>query len=127
VDDLAPLYAQSRVFIAPTRYAAGIPMKVQESAAHGLPAAVTPLLARQLGWADGEAVTIGESADGFARACQRLYEDAALWETVRAGALARIAAECEPAAFSAKVAAALDAAAGLDRPAVEVRKRLVAS
>ncbi|CAN7203243.1 glycosyltransferase [Phenylobacterium sp. LjRoot219] len=112
VDDLQPLYAQSRVFIAPTRYAAGIPMKVQEAAARGLPAAVTPLLARQLGWADGEAVTVGESADAFARACQRLYQNAALWETVRAGAQARIAAECQPAAFAARVAEALDAAAG---------------
>lgn len=127
VDDLAPLYAQSRVFIAPTRYAAGIPMKVQESAAHGLPAAVTPLLARQLGWADGEAVTIGESAEGFARACQRLYQDAALWEAVRAGALARIAADCSPQAFEATVAAALDAAAGWSRPQAEVRRRLVVS
>jgi glycosyltransferase involved in cell wall biosynthesis len=113
VDDLQPLYARSRVFIAPTRYAAGIPMKVQEAAARGLPAAVTPLLSRQLGWRDGEAVTVGDSADEFARACQRLYEDAALWETVRAGALARVACECTPAAFGATVAAALDTAAGL--------------
>lgn len=126
VDDLTSLYAQSRVFIAPTRYAAGIPMKVQEAAARGLPAAVTPLLARQLGWADGEAVAVGESAEAFALACQRLYQDPALWETVRSGALARIAAECEPAAFAARVAAALDAAAGLQGPVSEVRLRLAA-
>lgn len=127
VDDLTPLYAQSRVFIAPTRYAAGIPMKVQEAAAHGLPAAVTPLLAGQLGWADGQAVTVGESAEAFARACQRLYQDAGLWEAVRAGALACVAAECEPAAFTAKVSGALDAAVGLLCPEVEVRLHLVAS
>jgi GT2 family glycosyltransferase len=112
VPDLAPLYAQSRVFIAPTRYSAGIPMKVHEAAARGLPVAATSLLARQLGWADGEALTVGDSAEAFARACSRLYDDAALWETVRAGALARVTAECEPAAFDAKVAAALKAAAG---------------
>lgn len=113
IDDLQPLYAQSRVFIAPTRYAAGIPMKVQEAAARGLPAAVTSLLSRQLGWRDGEAVTVGDSPEDFARACQRLYEDAALWEAVRAGALARVASECTPAAFNATVAAALETAAGL--------------
>ena len=113
VDDLEPLYAKSRVFIAPTRYAAGIPMKVHEAAARGLPCAVTSLLARQLGWDDGLAVVVGDSPDGFARACQRLYEDAALWEAVRAGALARIEAECAPDAFAATVAAALDGAAGL--------------
>jgi GT2 family glycosyltransferase len=112
VEDLAPLYAQSRVFVAPTRYAAGIPMKVHEAAARGLPCAVTSLLAAQLGWADGEALVIGDSPEAFARACQRLYEDAALWEAVRAGALARVAAECAPEAFAATVAQALEAAAG---------------
>jgi glycosyltransferase involved in cell wall biosynthesis len=112
VDDLQQLYARSRIFIAPTRYAGGIPMKVQEAAARGLPAATTSLLARQLGWADGEAVMVGDAPDDFARACQRLYQDAALWEAIRAGALSRIAAECAPEAFAATVAAALDAATG---------------
>jgi glycosyltransferase involved in cell wall biosynthesis len=87
-------------------------MKVQEAAARGLPAATTSLLARQLGWADGEAVMVGDAPDDFARACQRLYQDAALWEAIRAGALSRIAAECAPEAFAATVAAALDAATG---------------
>jgi len=111
VEDLTPLYAGSRVFIAPTRYAAGIPMKVHEAAAHGLPCAVTSLLAGQLGWADGVAVTVGDTPEAFARACQRLYEDAAVWEAVRAGALARIQAECSPKAFAATVEGALAAAA----------------
>ena len=112
VEDLELLYAQSRVFIAPTRYAAGIPMKVHEAAARGVPCAVTPLLARQLGWEDDKAVAVGDSAEAFARACQRLYDDAALWEAVRAGALARVEAECAPDSFAATVAAAIDAAAG---------------
>lgn len=113
VEDLQPLYALSRVFIAPTRYAGGIPMKVQEAAARGLPAATTTLLASQLGWRDGEALVVGDSPDAFARACQRLYQDAALWEAIRAGALARISAECAPQAFAATLAAALAAAAGV--------------
>jgi glycosyltransferase involved in cell wall biosynthesis len=112
VPDLTALYSQSRVFIAPTRYSAGIPMKVHEAAAHGLPVAATSLLARQLGWADGEALTVGDTADAFARACLRLYDDPFLWEKVRVGALGRVTAECEPAAFAAKVADALEAAAG---------------
>ena len=112
IEDIQHLYAKSRVFIAPTRYAAGIPMKVHEAAARGLPSAVTSLLARQLGWRDGEAVTVGDSPEEFALACQRLYEDAATWRTVRAGALSRVASECTPAAFTATVAAALETAAG---------------
>jgi glycosyltransferase involved in cell wall biosynthesis len=49
VENLDEIYDQSRIFIAPTRYAAGIPHKVHEAAAHGLPCVATELIARQLG------------------------------------------------------------------------------
>lgn len=112
VADLSELYDSARVFIAPTRFAAGIPMKVHEAAAMGLPAAVTGLLARQLGWTDGEAVAVGDGADGFADAVARLYRDETLWRSVRKGALDRVLAECAPAAFDGRVAAILDRVAG---------------
>jgi GT2 family glycosyltransferase/glycosyltransferase involved in cell wall biosynthesis len=112
VPDLAALYAQSRVFVAPTRYSAGMPMKVHEAAARGLPVAATSLLARQLGWADGETLAVGDTPVTFARACQRLYEDAGFWAKIRAGALARIKAECDPALFVATAADAVACAAG---------------
>lgn len=107
VADLRPLYDRSRVFIAPTRFAAGIPMKVHEAAAAGLPSAATALLARQLGWADGVELAVGDGAEAFARACQRLYTDRDLWRRVRAGALARIESDCSPAAFAAALSSAL--------------------
>ncbi len=37
VADLDQLYSQARVFVAPIRYAAGIPLKIIEAAAHGVP------------------------------------------------------------------------------------------
>jgi O-antigen biosynthesis protein len=36
--DLRPLYEQARVFVVPTRYAAGLPFKAYEAAAFGVPA-----------------------------------------------------------------------------------------
>src|SRR5205085_959485 len=33
VDDLTPLYDRARLFVAPTRFASGIPLKVYEAAA----------------------------------------------------------------------------------------------
>ncbi len=72
------LYRQCRVFIAPTRFAAGIPHKVQEAAAHGVPAVVTPLLARQLGWRHEQEVLVAENPQDFAAQCLRLYRDAEL-------------------------------------------------
>src|SRR5262249_31922508 len=44
VEDIVPIYEDARIFVAPTRFAAGIPLKVYEAAAHGLPVVTTPLL-----------------------------------------------------------------------------------
>lgn len=107
VDDLRPLYDQARVFVAPTRFAAGIPMKVHGAAAAGLPVAATGLLADQLGWTDGRELMVGDTADAFARATARLYTDAGLWNAVRAGGLAALARDCDPQLFQRTVADAL--------------------
>ncbi len=103
--DLAPLYDSHRVFIAPTRFAAGIPYKVHEAAGMGLPVAATELLRAQLGWQDGRdmlAAPVGD-AEAFARAVLALYRDQALWQAVRDGAAARVAAECGAAEFARSV------------------------
>jgi len=95
VDDLTPWYDQCRLFIAPTRFAAGIPYKVHEAAARGIPVVCTELIRGQLGW--GEPEVLSASADdpaGFAAACLRLYSDQDTWESARAGALERIVGEC---------------------------------
>jgi glycosyltransferase involved in cell wall biosynthesis len=94
VDDLSSIYDSARVFVAPTRFAAGIPHKVHEAAAHGVPAVVSPLLAAQLGWSDGEAVRLGSDASSFAAAVLDLYRDETLWTRIRESALRRIAEDC---------------------------------
>ena len=66
-------YDACRIFIAPTRFAAGIPYKVHEAAANGLPSVVTPLLAGQLTWSHDSELLVAESAEQFAEQCLRLY------------------------------------------------------
>jgi GT2 family glycosyltransferase len=107
VGDLTPLYNQARVFIAPTRYAAGIPLKVLEAASRGVPCVVTDLLVRQLGWIAGEDVLAASTPEAFAQECARLYSEPHLWSGIRRNALERIAAECNPKRFEAKLVAAL--------------------
>ncbi|RYD24286.1 MAG: glycosyltransferase, partial [Lysobacteraceae bacterium] len=80
VEDLAPLYDRCRVFIAPTRYAAGIPLKVIEAMGRGIPCVATPLLAEQLS-ATHEELPTGESPQHFAAQCARLYCDPEAWRT----------------------------------------------
>lgn len=91
--DLTALYDSARVFIAPTRYSAGIPLKVLEAAANGVPTCISELLCEQLGWtADREALVAPTSdARAFAEMATLLYEDEARWQSVRRFALEKCA------------------------------------
>jgi glycosyltransferase involved in cell wall biosynthesis len=97
--DLSDLYDSARVFIAPTRYSAGIPQKIHDAAARGLPIVATPLLASQLGWTDGSPILVAGDAESFAAKCIQLYDDEALWNKLRAAGIERIRTECSPELF----------------------------
>jgi glycosyltransferase involved in cell wall biosynthesis len=99
IDVLEPYYNDARVFIAPTRFAAGIPLKVVEASTAGLPVVGTRLIATQLGWTDGNEIMIGEDASSFAESCCRLHEDEELWQKMRAAALSRTDAEYSAVRF----------------------------
>lgn len=105
VDDLTPVYNSARVFIAPTRFAAGIPHKVHEAAANGVPAVVTQVLARQLLWNSETELLVGNDAEAFAEACVRLYRDEALWASLRSSAYDAVTRDCDADKFKLAVAA----------------------
>jgi GT2 family glycosyltransferase len=107
VPDLTSLYAQCRVSIAPMRYAGGIPHKVHEAAAHGLPVVTTPLLARQLGWQHEVSLLAASTDEEFATCCAKLYRDADLWARVQTGAEAALRRDCDESVFVTQVAAML--------------------
>lgn len=107
VEDLDALFNQCRVFVAPTRYAAGIPHKVHQAASLGVPVVATSLLARQLGWEDGRHLLVADTAEEFATAVSKLFHDISLWEAIRAAALEKIAQECSPEAFRADLMRAI--------------------
>ena len=95
VADVVPLYEEHRVFVAPTRFAAGVPYKVHEAASYGLPVVTTELLRAQLGWQNEVELLASDVTDpaAFARNVVRLYRDAAMWQRLRAAAAARVATE----------------------------------
>ena len=107
-------YDAHRVFIAPTRYAAGMPYKVHEAASFGVPVVVSELLRRQLGWENGRELLSADVTEPevFARHIVALYRDEALWEAVRAAAAARVRAENDPEHYRTLVAEALSELSG---------------
>lgn len=110
VDDLQPVYDAHRIFVAPTRFAAGIPHKVTGAATHGVPSVATSLLVRQLGWSDGVEIVDGGEADAerFAAQAARLYTQEDLWLEVRSNSLARVAREQSRDAIRSALIGALD-------------------
>lgn len=103
VDDLRPWFERARIVVAPTRIAAGIPLKVYEAAAAGVPTVTTDLLASQTGWKPGQDLLAANSASGFATACARLYRDRQLWEAIRRSALERVVHDCSRERFRSAV------------------------
>lgn len=108
VKDLSELYNQRRIFIAPTRFASGIPHKIHEAAANGVPVVATSLVGGQLGWTGGHELLLADDEDAFAQACARLYRDPELWNRLRENAFSRIATECSPEAFTQQLRTILE-------------------
>ncbi|MDB3992105.1 glycosyltransferase [Gammaproteobacteria bacterium] len=93
------MYNQCRVFVAPTRFAAGIPHKVHEAASAGIPSVTTELLSEQLRWEDGKETLVGANETEFAQQCVRLYKESETWEKIREGSLQAVSTDCSNFTF----------------------------
>jgi lipopolysaccharide biosynthesis protein/GT2 family glycosyltransferase len=100
IEDPSAEFASARLFITPTRFAAGIPFKVQEALSYGLPAVTSRLIQDQLRYAgDGctdalLAATVNDGGREFADACLQLLTDDALWLEKHEAALVYIRRHC---------------------------------
>ncbi|MCF8360273.1 MAG: glycosyltransferase [Prolixibacteraceae bacterium] len=87
VDELKSFYANSRLFIAPTRFAAGIPFKIHEAAANGVPVVATKLLADQLGWKNNvELWAVTPDPVHFAETIVEVYTNKNTWDQIQSNA-----------------------------------------
>jgi len=107
VEDVTPWYDRARVFFAPTRFSAGIPLKVVEAVANGIPSVVTPLLATQLQWISGTELLTAETPEKFATVLLGLYQSEPLWNRLQQHAFRRVTQEYSMAAMVQSIASAL--------------------
>ncbi|MBI1869917.1 MAG: glycosyltransferase [Chlamydiae bacterium] len=110
VADLKSIYEGARIFVAPTRFGAGISLKAIEAAAFGVPVIATSLVANQLGWENGAEILIADDPKIFAEQCLKLYQDKALWKQIQQGAFERVKREYSENVFLSHLKEILDAA-----------------
>ncbi|WP_245705844.1 glycosyltransferase [Bizionia paragorgiae] len=80
VDDVKEYFNNSRLFIAPLRYGAGIKGKIGQSLEYSLPLVTTSIGAEGFDFMDKEEVMIANTAEEIADKIINLYTDKKLWE-----------------------------------------------
>ena len=87
VGDLAEVFNNCRIFVAPLQSGAGIKGKVLECLSYGVPSVLSPIAAEGIGVRDGFEALIAESPKEWVLAIKRLYTDAELWDKISKNAL----------------------------------------
>ncbi len=90
VEDPEPWFARAKVFVAPLRYGAGMKGKIGQSLSLGLPIVTTSIGAEGMGLETEKHVLIADSANDFAAAVARLYEDASLWKMLSENGMSHV-------------------------------------
>lgn len=106
-DALEPHYDTARIFVAPVRFAGGVPAKVIEAVAGGVPTVASALLVRQLGWRDGVDILGAKDAQTFASAIARLLADDTAWQRQQQAGWEQCAQRYDPALFAQTLRRAL--------------------
>jgi GT2 family glycosyltransferase/tetratricopeptide (TPR) repeat protein len=84
VPEVTPYLLDSRVFIVPLRYGAGLKGKIGEALAAGIPIVTTSVGAEGMNLVHGANALIGDAPEDFARSVAEVYEDEALWDRLSA-------------------------------------------
>lgn len=91
VPDVVPYMDGCRIAVAPLRFGAGVKGKINLSMAHGQPVVATSCAAEGMYLQHGRDVLVADTAQDFAAAIARLYNDQALWQQLSRSGLDNIA------------------------------------
>ncbi|MDJ0725092.1 MAG: glycosyltransferase [Prochloraceae cyanobacterium] len=87
VKDVEPYFLNSRVFVAPLRFGAGMKGKIGHSMSYGLPTVTTSIGAEGMGLTHGYDVMIAEDPESLANCVMELYDNDRLWNRISDNAL----------------------------------------
>ena len=94
VDDLTKLYKTHKAFVAATRFSTGIPWKVHEAMANGIPCLISQLLADQLELIDDSYAMVCKNEQEFINKTIKLYNEKNVFENIRNKAFNLIERDC---------------------------------
>lgn len=89
--DVNPYFMNSRIFVAPLRYGAGMKGKIGQSLEFGLPIVSTSIGAEGMNLIDGESVLIANDTNTFADKIIQLYEDQDIWHHIKENSIKSLA------------------------------------
>ncbi len=108
VEDLKPYLDGCRLAVAPLRYGAGVKGKVNLSMSHGQPVVATTMAAEGMNARHEQDILLADSAEEFAAAVVRLYQDEALWNRLSAAAMQNVEQYFSVHAARSSITALLD-------------------
>src|SRR5262245_15207373 len=79
VQDVEPYFSESKTFVAPLRYGAGMKGKLGQSFEYGLPIVSTSVGVEGMHLQHNKNVLVADTAENFAKEIVRLYTDQSLW------------------------------------------------
>lgn len=103
VEETAPYFARSRVFVCPLRYGSGMKGKIGEALTQGVPVVTTPVGAEGMGLVHGETALIQEDPAAFSRDVVRLFNDDDLWTTLAVNGRRYVTDRFGPAALEKRL------------------------
>ncbi len=84
-ENVAPYFLNSRIFVAPLRYGAGIKGKIGQSLEFGLPLVTTDIGAEGFNFYDNKSIMVGNTSQEIVDNIILLYQSKEVWEKVSSG------------------------------------------